>query len=674
MKITNRIKSAINGFTKTENAYSEQQRLARSFLKNGNRSNMLQDWTGTLMTDESFYQGYSYAAINVRANKLADLAINNIVTTGNDETKEHTHPYLEIIDKSKTFSNYNFWHNISTYLDLEGVYYLLAIRNVQGDRIGNIQNFKLTNPYNIRRVINEETGEIGGYVEHKRGMTRELQPQLIIPIQKLNPFDEDTAFAMTDAAKEYQFTLKQASDYTRHALKNNINTPGIISTDVILPQEQFENFKARVTNQEKGMPIFGNGAGTIKWEPMNVDLDKSSLQNINEINRSTLFAVSGVGKTIMGIEESGTTRETSKTQRNLFIENHVAPQLQLIIDALNQDYKNYYDKEYEKSGYEMVIDIDLDVDKNAELLEKQIDLQVLDNKKAELELYDALRAKAFTDESILDYIKGEIEVTELVVDKKLEAELEEKRRALEEKMQPQQPEVEDKPEEKVEEVEEPEEKPANQAPINNTLIKYNITNKGDEKQKDISLTLEDIKSLNEHVMLKNAVKNNTATDEDEKRFIELMTNETNVAENDTKDKVLQTILKDKEASPVFAYYVDNSLYGLLLESHLEGLEDVHFKKKLVENAVNTVVGKKLTYNEYKILTDDYDEILNQIQPRVIKDKLQCVVKVSGYTKNIAYESNIVLNRDTNIKINSAKLVKQGDRYYIEVNTIIDNGE
>lgn len=282
----------------------------------------------------------------------------------------------------------------------------MAVRNSDETRTGAIQEFKLLNPYNIKRVRDKDTGKVGGYIEAKDGLVREIPEHMIIDIRKLNPFDDDEPYAMTDAAKESQFTLKQAGDYTRHSLKNNMAAPGIISTDMLLEPEQFQNFVSRVTNQEKGVPLFGNGAGAITWDAMQIDMDKSSLDRINEINRSQLFAVSGVGKTMMGIEESGTTRETSKVQKDLFIENHIIPQLQLIIDALNQDYKVNYEKEYVKDEYELVIDNPLGSDKDVEL--KEIDI-----KTKNLELYNSLLTAGYKKEIAANYVEGEIDLDEL---------------------------------------------------------------------------------------------------------------------------------------------------------------------------------------------------------------------------------------------------------------------
>lgn len=395
--------------------------LARDFKRFGNRKALIQDWSKVIMTDKDLYSGYPYAAINNRANAVARMAKYNLKTGATDQVQkaakdkdeEIRHPYLDIIDSSKTFSNNKFWYDISTFLDLEGVYYLLVVRNVQAGgnangttRVGNVTEFQLLNPYNIRRIIDKETLKIGGYVETKNGMVRELPVPMVIEMRKLNPFSEEDPYAMVDAAKESQFTIKQAGDYTRHSLKNNMAAPGIISTDVLLDTQQFQNFVSRVTNQEKGLPLFGNGAGAITWDSMQIDLDKAGLKDINEMNRQALFAVSGVGKTMMSIEESGTTRDTATAQKEIFIENHVIPQTELIIDALNQDYKVYYEAEYQKQKYELIVDNPLSKNIDAEIKD-------VDKRDAEYKLYDSLVAMGYRREIASKYASGDITLEEL---------------------------------------------------------------------------------------------------------------------------------------------------------------------------------------------------------------------------------------------------------------------
>lgn len=382
--------------------------LAREFFKNGN-GRLLPSWKRTIVGDEDVYKGYPYAAINARSNLVARTAIENIKTYHKkmdaNEKEEYVHPYLSVVDQSPTFSNYEFWKTISVYLDLEGIFYLMAIRafDEESGRYGNVTEFKLLNPYRIRRVVDQQTGELGGYVEQKYGMTREIPKEMIIEIKELNPFNHDTPYSMTDAVKDSQSTLITAGDYTRNALDGNVNAPGIITTDVQLSTEEFQNFVNRVVNHTKGEPIFGNGSGAIKYESMATDLDKAALKDVNEIGRDELLAVTGMSKTVMGIEQSGTTRETSRVQRELNMEIHILPRIQEIIDPLNQDYKNNYKNEYSKKEALLFVENPMQSDHEADIKEAEA-------KQKRYDLYDKMVAQGYDPEVAQKYVLGEIDL------------------------------------------------------------------------------------------------------------------------------------------------------------------------------------------------------------------------------------------------------------------------
>lgn len=381
--------------------------LGREFLRYGT-NRVAPGWSQVVMSDQDMYTGYAYAAIRNRANAVAGLATKHVRTESKRKEKNPVHPYLTLIDEAPDFSNHLFYISGSTYLDLEGVWYVMAVRNLNKYRgqIGAIQSLKLLNPYHITRVINKETLQVEGYIESRNGYQREIPAGMIIEMRELNPFDAEKPYAMTDAAKESQFTLKTMSDYTRSSLQNNVNAPGIISTDVILPDAQFANFKARVTNHTKGEPLFANGSGAIKWEGMQVDMDKAALEKVNEINRQILMAVAGTSKTSLGIEESGTTRETARVQRDLNIEGHIIPRLNLMLDALNQDYKTNYPNDYAANGYRLVVDNPLATDHDAELKETDVRLKKYD-------LYNSLINKGYDEQTAAQYATGERPITEL---------------------------------------------------------------------------------------------------------------------------------------------------------------------------------------------------------------------------------------------------------------------
>lgn len=386
-------------FNPAKNAMS----FANDFLKFGNKK-MGPDWTQVVMDDRDFYTGYSYAAIRNRSNSVARTSIDHLKTEAKSES--FVHPYLEVIANSTNFSNYAFWVVISTYLDLVGAYYLLVIRNSDDTKVGTIQEVKLLNPYNIKRVIDKKTQEVTGYIESKNGFIREIPKEMIIEMRELNPFDANKPFAMTDAAKESQFTLKTASDYTRNALKHNINAPGIMTTDVILDDKEFKNFVARVKDHTKGEPVFGNGSGAITYKNMNTDLSKAALKTVNEASRDTLFSVAGVSKTIMGIEQSGTTRDTARIQKDLLVENQTIPRIQLIVDALNLDYRTNHPEEFKKTEANIILQNPLGADFRAEIKGNEA-------KQGEFDLYTDLLNKGYKADLAAKYVDGEISIDQL---------------------------------------------------------------------------------------------------------------------------------------------------------------------------------------------------------------------------------------------------------------------
>lgn len=391
--------------------------LPDQFLRYGSQKTMMPDWSNVLMSDQDHYSGYSYAAIRNRANTVARIASAHLRTEVPDskETSKttDTHPYIPLVRESTLFSENMFWTEISTYLDLEGVYYLMVIRNPNVDanptgkkEPGAPLQFKLLNPYDIKRVINTQTMEVTGYIEIRNGFQREIAPEMIIEMRDLNPFNRNVPFAMTDAAKESSFTLKSAGDYTRHVLRNNVDAPGIITTDVIMPEPEFKNFVARMKDHTKGEPVFGNGASAVKWTPMNIDLSKAALSDINEVNRDPLFAITGVSKTLMGIEQSGTTRETSNVQKDLFLENQIVPRVNLILDSLNLDYKTRYASEYKTKPLSLGIDNPIESDHDTE--QKKVNI-----KQTNYDLFKEMTDDGYEEKIAAEYADGVISLEEV---------------------------------------------------------------------------------------------------------------------------------------------------------------------------------------------------------------------------------------------------------------------
>lgn len=398
--------------------------LAADFMRYGVRTPAMPDWHWEMLDEHEKYTGYLYGAIIRRANKVAWLASYNLRTGANDdlmesakaEESELTHPYLELIDESPTFANDQFWREIQTFIDLRGVYYVLVIRGKVGGKVGDIKEFKLLNPYNVIEVWDKENMQIIGYTETLEGMSREIPPHMIIRMKPLNPFSKIKPWSLADAATSAQYGLKETMDQITTGSRRNRKYPGVImlgGNNVALDPEQVENWKARMAGKGRdGEPMFASAGSTngaqsdIKWNDMQVDMRKSDIKNATDIQIDALSAVTGLSKTKFGIEQSGTTRDTAAIQDDLFVLDHAMPALQLILDALNQDYKTNYPDDYKTNGYFLYIESPLGEDKDAELT-------AVTNRINTYDLYQDLINKGYDETVAARYAMGDKDVDEL---------------------------------------------------------------------------------------------------------------------------------------------------------------------------------------------------------------------------------------------------------------------
>lgn len=410
-----RVRNAVRAFNQNEPyaVKTNNSTIGNEFLRYGSRPKMALAIDDAVLSDEDMYTGYGYAIIERRANRAVILGTEYTYTKSTKKDGSSSeHPYLTLINDSLDFTAEDFWYEYSRYMDLEGVFYVLAVRTITGQKqsngwtkVGNIQSMELLNPYQVRRVFNQK-GELGGYVESRDGMTRDIPVEMIIEVIKKNPVDRKKSFSMADAASDAQFVLKQAADYQRKSIRNNINAPGLITSDIIMEDYEFENFKERVKNHTEGEPLFGNGPSAISYQDTSIDLNKSALTDVNSNNRDQLISVGGSSKNQLGLDQSGTGRETAGVQKDDFTENAVMPVVKKMIGALNMDYKRYYPDDFKKYGYEIALHNPLSKDYDNTLKEIEVSQQQLTFK-------NTLIAAGYEEDIAVQFVTGEIDLAAL---------------------------------------------------------------------------------------------------------------------------------------------------------------------------------------------------------------------------------------------------------------------
>lgn len=337
---------------------------------------------------KELYQGYVFGAIRKIAGKVA-MVITERAETAEQNGKQWEvndkveHPYLTAVDNSP-MDTVLFWQGIATYYVVLGeAFVFTGERKMVAGNSKPVGAFELLQSNAVKRKWNTE-GELTGYVRkwQKPGMLLEKEtdylPDNIISVTDLNPWDLDKGYGMIRPILDKIALESQATKLQSATIGNTIKAPGIVATDEELPAALFEELdekiKTRWTSSDMdtaGTPIVSNG-GKVTWTAISQDWEKLAMKSIREMNRDSFFAALGVSKTILGIEQSGTTRETSRVQTEQFVLDIVMPIANGIINAFNQDFINQYPLDYNRKKLKIIATAPIEKDLEQEKAEAEV--------------------------------------------------------------------------------------------------------------------------------------------------------------------------------------------------------------------------------------------------------------------------------------------------------------
>lgn len=425
-----------NRFGRNQREKEEQQKqtnaiqpLSHEFWRRGSMKSLENIALDKASDESSMLSGYLFAALDLRKTVFAEFCEENIVSRAwNTNSIRTYHPYLDLIENSRIQTEFDFWNDIATDWDMRGEVYIFLLRRVvysqEKDKDGHYKIEHLGKPVSIEvldanqvRPLKGSHDQIVGYEQWLDGShKRVFAPEQIIHIVNKNPFDKEKPYSIFDIAKDYQYTMNKSADFTKSAIINNTNTPGILSTDQVLSDAEYDNLIARINGHEAGKVIVSDGSGKLTYTPVSQELDEVALPSIADVNRQIIFAITGTSKTMLGIEESGTTRDTSKVQTEKFLQRVIRPLAKRVISAFNFDYRIRYEDDYKKDPIDMILKGTVDSTEAQATYETQ------------KYLYDSvleMTYAGYTAESAENFLKGDIAFIDLEMDPAMEEEGEE---------------------------------------------------------------------------------------------------------------------------------------------------------------------------------------------------------------------------------------------------------
>lgn len=403
-----------------------------SWLRSSRKGAMFNNTADVLIEPEHLYRGYGYGIIRSVVNTGILTAEENIRTTcsslqreilaKNDDQIEH--PYKKLWQNSPYFSEYDFWKKFLTYIQLRGEFFIYMNRKPLAGagryKLGtkNLMTqtayMKIINPYEMSPYDWDDEGNVKTWKRTiKRSnpsgqdLVQKIPAYQIIRVSEFDPWKEDKAYSLLEATRENLFTLENAKDYTRHALVNNVNAPGLLAVDgEFQSQEEFDNYVAMLKNHTEGELVIAAGNAKTTYQDMNQNLDGASQEKIRGIERDEMLVTSGVSKSVLGIETTGLTRDVAATQKLTFIERTVVPYIRLMIETLNYDYRTNYAGDFMINKYILHVTTPSLGDKAQELKELEV-------REEEYNMVQRYVARGYTQKSAAQYVRGEIDVEQL---------------------------------------------------------------------------------------------------------------------------------------------------------------------------------------------------------------------------------------------------------------------
>lgn len=466
--------------------------IATDFLRRGNFKTRQDVALDQKYNPEMTVNGWMFAALNARSDAFGEFCEENIITESKKGENLY-HPYLQLIEESKEIPEYEFWKKAISDYDNYGQMYFFILRRVVYDKNREIEHIGLPTKIDIlsasKMTILKKDGKIVGYKEqidstHKR----EYSADQIIRVINPHPRDPDVPYSIYDAAKDYQYTINKGTEFAQNALINNMNTPGILSTTEVLNDEEYDNLISRINSHEPGKAIVTDGTGNLTYTSISQSLDQAALPTLTELSRQTIFAVTGTSKTVLGIEESGVTRDTSKVQDRKFIKRAIAPVAKRVISAFNFDYRVKYPELYKQNQVKMVI---------KPLYDAQETQEQFDTQKKLFDDITEIVYSGYTKESAEDFMYGDISFTDLELDAEDAQDIEDEQEDIDNPEN--QPTEEEEPKEETQEENDGSEKTLQRIHIENQDSEmHNHTNSDDYYLKALKLHINEQGELDEY--------------------------------------------------------------------------------------------------------------------------------------------------------------------------------
>lgn len=278
-----------------------------------------------------------YAAVSAKASKLAQVPFRFSTSSRGGETGLNSGPLHNLFQQPHPhLDRFAFWELISTWLDLRGEAFLVAL-DADGHvvRLGRPGGFPVRQlvvlpPDSMREVLDAHT--LSGWRHQAAGTHAPLDSFLLLPEEVIhvklpNPFNYWRGLPPLGVAWLAAQTDYLAAQLMKGLIQNNADTGLVLTTKTVFTNEQREQILAILRERKRragvaDRPLF-LGHDIQVQKPMLNAADLQFLEN-RKFSRQEIGSIFKVPQTILGYTEDA-NRSVDEQQSANWIHNVITP-------------------------------------------------------------------------------------------------------------------------------------------------------------------------------------------------------------------------------------------------------------------------------------------------------------------------------------------------------------
>lgn len=312
--------------------------------------------------------GWVYACTDAIAERLADIDLFLEYNKNGQWTRVEKHPAMDLLHAVNPFTTFNdLFYATEAFQQLNGNTFWKIVYNKGGQPC----ELWVLDPTRINSIKDKDKF-ISGYEYAPEGASKMIfRPQEIIHFKRFNPTDMWRGLGTVSAAALAIDTDKYSIEWQRNFFGNAAMPSGILSTDQVMQQDQYDRVKFNWDTKFKGVPNAHKLAileGGLKWTNVTPASREMQFTESRKNLRDEILGYFGVPKPVLGILED-VNLASADAADTLFNKFKVRPRMRFHVGVLNESYLPLFNLSQNEWRFNFTDPVPENIDQKLEIIE-----------------------------------------------------------------------------------------------------------------------------------------------------------------------------------------------------------------------------------------------------------------------------------------------------------------